>query len=107
MENNYQPFTRDIRFQLDQIQKDLTNCIIDNNRNSTLLYSLNYIKEKIELCENIIKNYDKHNFRLLADSINEILKKYPEIHLVNVHILVGRHPEPVDYSKQIRVNFQI
>lgn len=107
MENNYKPFSENIRFHLIQIKMDLLNCIIDNSKNSSLSYSLNFIKDKIELCENIIKNYDNHNFRLLADMINENLKNNPEIHLVNVHIIVKKHATSLDYSKQIKLNFPI
>jgi len=107
MENNYKPFSEDIRFHLIQIKMDLLNCIIDNSKNSSLSYSLNFIKDKIELCEHIIKKYDNHNFRLLADIINENLKRNPEIHFINVLIIVKKYSSSLDYSKQIKLNFPI
>lgn len=90
---------QDVFYHLSKLKGDFAKLLIENNRNQLLVFAINDFTGKIELIEQIIKSYDNHNFKSIANKINDILIVNPELHCVNVIVKRSKFLSQNDNSK--------
>lgn len=102
------PFTLDdVFFHTSELKTNLSRLILDNNKNSSLVYTCNSFLQKTELIENIIRIYDNLNLKKIHNEVNKVIFDNPEIHCVNIVLKRDCFNSKFDYSKSVLIQYTI
>ncbi len=92
---------------LETLKTDLSRLRLDYNRDNTLVYAISRHIESCELIGQLVKSYDNPNFKLLSNTINNLLLQDSELHGILITLKKSKHRESFNHSKMATVIFEI